>query len=438
MRTIGLIFSSDPAGDGAANPTVAGISVLDRQARLLRRGGCEAVFAVDVVPLTVLPAGVEAVAAPGLDSVIGAGDRVLAIAAGLIVDERAIDAMLAAPVPALLVADATRPGAQGVERLDALTFAAGLATIGGTALRRLATTIGDWDLHSTLVRTIAGDAQTVRIEFSGLPVYAPSRRRDVPLLWARPRDEIGARAAADEILAAAQKGCLDWPARYLHPPVENALTRALWPTAITPNMVTLATGVIGIAALVAFALGWLWTGLILALVTGPLDGVDGKLARSRIEFSKWGDLEHLLDKILEYGWYLAIAGHFAAVMGNALPWAVAALIILPALAEAVQGEFFRRMTGFQLDDAGPLERRIRLVAGRRNTFLWSWLPFAAAGWWFAGFVMIAAYSIVTTGVAQWRFYTQLSAYGRQHGDRIAANYAATGYAFLPKAGVSSN
>ena len=135
--------------------------------------------------------------------------------------------------------------------------------------------------------------------------------------------------------------------------------------------------------------------------------------------------------MLEYGWYLCIAYHFSTETGSALPWAIAALIIIPAITEAVQGEFFRRLTGIQLDDAGDFERRFRLVAGRRNTFLWTWLPMAAAGLWFPGFVALAIYSVVTTGIAQWRFYKRLLAYGRVHGDRIAANYAATGYAFLP-------
>jgi phosphatidylglycerophosphate synthase len=183
---------------------------------------------------------------------------------------------------------------------------------------------------------------------------------------------------------------------------------------------------------VAFALGWLWTGLILALITGPLDGVDGKLARTRCEYSRWGDLEHLLDKVLEYGWYLCVAWYFSNARGSALPWAIAALIILPAIAEAVQGEFFRRLTGVQLDDAGDIERRIRLVAGRRNTFLWTWLGFAAFGLWFEGFVGLAIYSILTTATAQWRFYKRLSAYARDHGNKIAINYAATAYSFLPK------
>ena len=196
-------------------------------------------------------------------------------------------------------------------------------------------------------------------------------------------------------------------------------------------MVTLVTGVIGVVGMVAFAKGWLWTGLIIALIVGPLDGVDGKLARTRVAFSKYGDLEHVLDKFIEYGWYAALASYFSSVQGSALPWAIAALIVLPALAEAIQSEVFRRMTGVQLDDFGPVERRIRLFAGRRNTFLWTLIPFALLDAWFAGFVFLAVYSVVTTGVAQWRFYTRLADYGRDHGATIAANLQASRYDFLP-------
>ena len=432
MRTVGLLF---PAQDAAAALVVGGISVLERQARQLRHAGVTVLFAVDVVPLTVLPEGVEAISAAQLPARMASGERVVMIAAGLVIDDRALDAVLNATAPAMLVCDAAAPGAVCLERIDAATFAAGVMVLPAEMVREQAAGIGEWDLGSTLIRTAAIDSATQRIDFLALPTYAPSRRRDVPLIWARPETADEARAGTDSLILAAQKGCLDWPARFLHPWPENMLVRLLAPTRITPNMVTLATGAIGLAAAAAFATGWLWTGLILALITGPLDGVDGKLARTRNEFSRWGDLEHLLDKVLEYIWYLCVAWHFAGVQQSTLPWAIAAMIILPAVAEAVQGEFFRRMTGIQLDDAGPTERRIRLVAGRRNTFLWSWLPMAAAGLWFEGFVMIAVYSIITTAAAQWRFYKRLSAYGREHCNKIATNYTATGYSFLPKAGL---
>ena len=90
------------------------------------------------------------------------------------------------------------------------------------------------------------------------------------------------------------------------------------------------------------------------------------------------------------------------------------------------------MTGVQLDDAGPFERGFRLVAGRRNTFLWTWLGMALFGLWLEGFALLAAYSVLTTAVAQWRFYVRLSAFARAGDARVAANYAATSYDFLAK------
>ncbi len=434
MRTLGLVFMPEPT---IAALVIGGISVLERQVRLLRRAGATAIFVVDMPPLAVIPVGSEPVTVPQLADLIAETDRVLILSRGLVVDERVLAAMARANTPALLVADATLSGAQGVERLDALTLASGVAVVDGATLATIARTLGDWDLEAVVTRTLAADSTATRVEFSSLPLYAPARRREVPMLWARPQSEIDAAALDGAIVAAAQKGCLDWPARFIHPPIENFLVRLLAPTSITPNMVTLATGVVGIGAAFAFATGWLWLGLILALLTGPLDGVDGKLARTRVEYSRFGDLEHLLDKSLEYAWYLCIGAHFATTMHSALPWAIAALIILPALCEAIQGEFFRRFTGRQLDDAGVLERRIRLIAGRRNTFLWTWLVFAAAGAWLAGFVVLAAYSIVTTGIAQWRFYRRIGDYSRTHAAAVADNFRATDYDFLPYKTVTS-
>ena len=434
MQTTGLVFM--PA-EPVASLLAGGIGLVERQVRQLHHAGVARVLIVGVPPLATIPPGAEPAAPAQLDQLLAGAGRVLVIAAGIAIDERALARMLQVEAPALLVWDATRPAARGVERLDALTWAAGIAVIGAARLCDLARDIGDWDLEATITRTLAADPATRRIEWSMIPTYAPARRRTLPLLWARPQSQAEADVLTGALVAAAQKGCLDWPARFIHPPIENLLVRLLAPTPVTPNMVTLFTGVLGAGAGLAFATGWLWTGLILALVTGPLDGVDGKLARTRVEFSKFGDLEHLLDKLLEYGWYLCVAGYFAAVMANTLPWAIAALIILPAVSEAVQGEFFRRFTGIQLDDAGVFERRARLVAGRRNTFLWTWLPLAALGYWFEGFVMLAVYSIVTTGIAQWRFYKRIGDYGRNNAATVAANFAATAYDFLPARNVSA-
>lgn len=416
-----LIALLAPADEAPLAPpvTVVGRPVLDRQ---VRQAGIAKASGIIVVggPWP----GVEAVPTAGLAAaLIADDDLVLVLTPGLVVDERIVAATVAA-APAVATF-----GERGVERVDAGAMFAGVAVYPGAMVRRVIAGLGEWDLYSTLLRTAAGEG-IARVDLDAMDLYAPARRRIVPLVWSLPATPPEAAVATTSVIRAAQKGCLDWPARFIHPPIEDGLVRLLGPTPITPNMVTLFVAAISLAAGIAFACGWLWTGLVLALVSGPLDGVDGKLARARLEFSRWGDLEHVLDKIAEYGWYLALAGHFAVTRGDG-PWAIAALIIVVALAEALGGEFYRRFTGSQLDDAGDFERRFRLISGRRNTYFWTLIPFAAFGAWYAGFAMIAAYAVVTFFVMQFRLFARLGEFGRRHSSVVAANYDATSYDFLP-------
>ncbi len=373
-----------PSASPSAPPglKVAGITVAERQRRQLLRLGAD-----------------EVCDAGRIDA--ACRRPILLIEAGLIADERLISAFVQ---EARQRADSGRP----------LVAIGPDGQVGGLAWLPVGAHTLDWAV-------LSGSAE--RINLGRTPTYAPDRRRHVPLMWERPTDAAGAKSAANQLLAAAQKGCLDWPARFIHPPIENAAVRLLWSTPITPNVISLLAFMLGLYAAWCFATGALWTGLILALIVGPIDGIDGKLARSRMEFSRWGDLEHVGDKIVEYAW---IAG-LAAAIGTGAAWALAALIVCTALAEAVQGEFYRRMTGAQLDDAGVFERSFRLISGRRNTFFWSLLPFAWFDAWPAGLAMIAAYSAVNFFVMQARFFIRLAEYGRSNSPAIAANLDATAY-----------
>jgi phosphatidylglycerophosphate synthase len=446
MPVLALLMTGD-AMPGDLLPglgVVAGITLVERQVRQLLHAGVDKVLLLAPVLPDALAGRlladkrVQAVATPEALSraLAGSEEPCLVLAPGLLIDQRVIAALLAAaPGPAMAVFGDAPPG--GALRLDGTTHDAGAMLLPAEMVARTAATVGDWDLAATLARA-AVEARARRIEVESLDRYAPALRRDAPMLWARPETDAARREAGAQVLRAAQKGCLDWPARFLHPPVEDLLTRLLLPTRVTPNMVTVLTALLGLVALLCFALGQPWAGLILVLAIGPLDGVDGKLARSRVEYSRWGDLEHVLDKLLEYGWFLAI-GYWLSSSGHGLAaWLAAAGIIIFALAEATQGEFFRRFTGRQLDDWGPFERRWRLVAGRRNTFFWSLLPFAAFGLWFEGLLMILAYAAITFAVGQWRFLKALGEHGRAASETIRASFAATSYAFLPNGGGRSS
>lgn len=433
-----VLAGEAPAGEVAAGlRIVGGIPLLERQVRQALKAGIPRVLLL--APHLPEPLATRVTADPRVERVrsgaaagqslaTDSGD-VLVIGPGLLLDERLVPAMAVDPRTPLLLAFGTEAPA-GADRLDRDSHWAGIARLPAADAAAILADLGEWEPAATLVRAaVEAGAEHRLVEAE--PLYAANRRRDVPMLWMRPSSATDARAGEEALLAAAQKGCLDWPARYLHPRIENALVRLLVDTPVTPNAVTVFTGLLGIAAIVAFATGWLWTGLLLVLAIGPLDGVDGKLARTRHEYSKWGDLEHVLDKLMEYGWFLALGSWFAREHGLAA-WLVAGGIIIFALSEAAKGEWFRRFSGRQIDDWGDFERRFRLVAGRRNTFFWSLLPFAAFGLWWEGFLFLLAYAALTWAIAEWRLLKAAGEAGAAASPAIAANFQATTYDFLPK------
>ncbi|MFQ3596656.1 MAG: CDP-alcohol phosphatidyltransferase family protein, partial [Sphingomonadaceae bacterium] len=289
---------------------VAGRTLVERQARQALRAGASALLVLapalpsDVAARLLRLGNVRLVAlTPALaDALEAVAGTLLLFEPGVVLDERIVEAVARSPAPAAAVFRATPPAT--AERVGAGHHWASVASMPAAGAAAALRAHPEWEPVGTLNRTaLAMGAHLLEVE--SLATYSEGRRRDVPLLWQRLVTDADSRSAEAAILSAAQKGCLDWPARFLHPPVENALVRLLWPTAITPNMVTLATAALGLVALFLFAAGMLWPALLLVLMVGPLDGVDGKLARTRIEFSRWGDLEHVMDKILEYGWFLA-------------------------------------------------------------------------------------------------------------------------------------
>jgi len=277
-------------------------------------------------------------------------------------------------------------------------------------------------------QTLSAEAQSAAttLNITDLPLYIPNRRRDVPYLFHRVVDHAACKARSFDVIRQGQKGTLDWPARWLHPVPENWLVYLLSHTRISPNGITLLTSGLGFYATYLLGIGSFLAALVLILSVGVFDGVDGKLARAKMQETAIGELEHLVDKLVEYSWYFALAWYFSASYGSAV-WGLALLTAGFAWAETVQGEFYRRLTGCQLDDAGEFEKAWRLVSGRRNTFMYSFLPFTLTGYAYEGFWMIAIYSFITFFVAQISFIVRLRMYSEKNSKRMAKNLADTAY-----------
>ncbi len=222
-------------------------------------------------------------------------------------------------------------------------------------------------------------------------------------------------AKAKNILVhSAQRKVLDWPAWFIHRPIANWLVYRICEWPITPNQVTTLANISAFAALFLFAFGKIGLGLFLAALTGLLDGVDGKMARVKGILSKAGEFEHVLDKVYENGWLLAMA-FFLSHQGYGMrPWLLSGTVVFANLADIVVAWAFLEKLGMRIDTSGAFERRFRWVSGRRNIYTWTLIPFAILNLFYEGLWFIAFYALATIIVKLWRLIVHFNRKSRGH------------------------
>jgi phosphatidylglycerophosphate synthase len=105
-------------------------------------------------------------------------------------------------------------------------------------------------------------------------------------------------------------------------PALNALARRLAKAGATPDAVTLTGFALALAAALAIALGALWAGLVLLLLSRLCDGLDGAVAKQ----TRASDFGGYLDIVLDFAFYGLIPLAFAALDPAANGLAAATLI----------------------------------------------------------------------------------------------------------------
>ena len=194
-----------------------------------------------------------------------------------------------------------------------------------------------------------------------------------------------------------QKGPPDIPA-WFHAPIETFLVSRLCKTPITPNQLTLFCNVVAWTVTILLVTGHLAWGLGLALIVGVLDGLDGKLARLKLETSKAGKLEHLFDALFENSWWLALAWHLS--VSGKLPDAFSylGLLIGAEVLNALARASIVRYYGKSISELGTFDRIFRLVGGRRNIYVWILALGLIFGTPAGAFKLIAWWEAVTAAV----------------------------------------
>jgi phosphatidylglycerophosphate synthase len=194
------------------------------------------------------------------------------------------------------------------------------------------------------------------------------------------------------------KGATDLVTKHLWPRPAFIATRFLAPLGVTPNVVTLLGAVLVFAAFYLFLQGQYGWGLAAAWFMTFLDTVDGKLARTTLTSSKWGDVfDHGLDLIHPPFWYWAWAAGLGAAgmaLSTEIFWIVLAAILGGYVLQRIMEGIAIKWLGLEIHIWRPLDTRFRQITARRNPNLVILTAFTLAGRPDWGLIAVAWWTVI--------------------------------------------
>ena len=263
---------------------------------------------------------------------------------------------------------------EAFERIDAQSRWAGVAVVNATLLGSTAAMLGDWDLQSTLLRRSIQD---------GARLVHASDHGGEPLLV----DHAGQLTDFQRHLVQSSRGARDDAAsRYALPFVEDFATEHLMGTAVRPGWLMWTTLALTLAGAVFFTKGWLGAGLVLLVLSTPLDLIAGRLASLRLRPLPSRSLARL---------GLWPAGGLALL----------AIGLWEARHGTGWGSLVTAVSACAFAEAGRIERSALAhgeemwLLSRRNAILLA-IPFALAGQWTAYLLGVLLYAALSFFIVQ--------------------------------------
>ena len=381
-----IIFSHDPP-----EPTiVGGLPLVDRHIAQLYRLGVKEFYILDKTqtPQANIPfrapmeASIHTVPCPS-DNIAGQvqnlpikSGHALILRSDCIIDPRLLDVLLKTDSPRWLQLPAAPD--------NTLPAAARLSP----------ETTETW--HQFGVKKWLKDIPELKPEL--LDTYSPAHRGCVAFYVMPIKTRADAKATTKMLIRAAQKCTLDLPALILDPIFENRLVYWLCKTQITPNQITLFTVGLGIFIAWLFLNGYLRVGILLAYVVEVLDGVDGKLARTKLKFSRLGEQEHIMDFFMEQAWYLCITMFLFSSTGNDIILWIGGGLMACDLADKLLYYLIHTRLNRELDELETFDRTFRIIGGRRNIYAWMFLFGFWAGYPVQTLGVVCFWALITVGV----------------------------------------
>jgi len=239
-----------------------------------------------------------------------------------------------------------------------------------------------------VAEVFAGNLDVKELE---IPVSAPSqlgagfwgelRKKETPYV-AEVSDNDN-QALEWRMFMGTYKGATDFVTKHAWPRPAFYVTRAIAPTRITPNMVTLLSALMVVAAYFLFAYGHYGWGVCAAWFMTFLDTVDGKLARTTLTSSYWGGhFDHGIDLLHPPFWYYAWGvGLSASGFGwtNEFLWMIIGIILAGYVVQRLIELVGKLVLGYHIHVWRRVDTTFRQYTARRNPNLFLLMIFAMIG-----------------------------------------------------------
>lgn len=198
------------------------------------------------------------------------------------------------------------------------------------------------------------------------------------------------------LFKGSYKGVTDIVTKYVWPVPALHVTRLCANLRLTPNMVTTASLLLVVLAFYLFWIGAWLPGIAAGWAMTFLDTVDGKLARTTMTYSKWGNVyDHGIDLIHPPFWYWAIWEGLRS-QGAAQEWLTPALVVILVgyvLGRVVEGIFMRAF-GFHIHVWKRIDAVMREITARRNPNLLIFMVATLLGQPAIGLLLVAVWTAI--------------------------------------------
>ncbi|MBX3572689.1 MAG: CDP-alcohol phosphatidyltransferase family protein [Mesorhizobium sp.] len=194
-----------------------------------------------------------------------------------------------------------------------------------------------------------------------------------------------------------------WARRRIDPALDR-VAGALHAAGISANAITLSAFAIGAAAALAIALGALWTGLILILVSRLGDGLDGAVAKR----AGRTDLGGYLDIVLDFAFYGMIPLAFVILdpAANGIPGALLIAVFYANGASFLAYAAIAEKRGLAGNARGPKSLFFTTGLAEATETIAVFVAFCLFPDWFAilayAFAALTAYTALSRVVLAWR------------------------------------